>query len=238
MADPSPFTTALAELSRATAPDADLCTPFIAALAVTGAAVSTLGDPLGTQTVCASDETAAELDEIQIDLGEGPCWDALRTARPVLEPDVQETSAATWPVALIALRKTGLGAVFAFPLIVATIRVGAVDLYSATPRILSAQQLDDARVLAGVVARHVLRRALLASEEARAGETEGTYSRREVHQATGMVIAQMRVGPDEAMMVIRGHAFASGRSVRDVAADIVLRRLDFSTDLDNERTQE
>ena len=55
--------------------------PFVAFLPVTGAAVSTLGDVLGSETLSASDAHAARLDEVQFDLGEGPCWDALRSAQ-------------------------------------------------------------------------------------------------------------------------------------------------------------
>ena len=46
---------------------------------VTGSAVSTVGGFLGSETVAASDEYAARLDELQFDLGEGPCWDAVRS---------------------------------------------------------------------------------------------------------------------------------------------------------------
>ncbi|HYJ51365.1 MAG TPA: ANTAR domain-containing protein [Microbacterium sp.] len=49
-----------------------------------------------------------------------------------------------------------------------------------------------------------------------------------MHQATGMVIAQMRIPADDALLVIRAHAFASDRSVAQIASDIVERRMDFS----------
>jgi hypothetical protein len=45
-------------------------------LPVDGASVSSLGDFLGTETLGASDEVVAKIDELQFDLGEGPCWDA------------------------------------------------------------------------------------------------------------------------------------------------------------------
>ncbi|WP_375372628.1 ANTAR domain-containing protein [Clavibacter capsici] len=49
-----------------------------------------------------------------------------------------------------------------------------------------------------------------------------------MHQATGMVIAQMGLSAADALLVLRGHAFATNRSVRDVANDVVERRLDFT----------
>jgi hypothetical protein len=219
-------------LEHATAVGSDLCGPLVAALGLSGAAVSTLGDPLGSETVCASDDRAARLDEIQLDLGEGPCWEALTTRRPVLERDVQGSVDTSWPLARHAMRETGLGAVFAFPLVVAGLSLGAVDLYSRTARDISDQEVADATALSRIVARQVLRRALLAAEGAQedTGAWTGRYSRREVHQATGMVVAQMGIAAPDALLVLRGHAFATGRPLRDVAEDVVGRTLDFTPD--------
>jgi hypothetical protein len=230
VADRTRFADAAYALSRATGPDADFCSPFVAAIGVNGAAVSTLGAPLGSETVGATDAAAARLDEIQIDLGEGPCWEALTSRRPVLEPDVQHSSNPAWPLAREALHRAGLGAVFAFPLVVAGIDVGAIDLYCRLPTVITDQQCRDATLLSVILARQVLRRALRTAEESaeHPGKWVGDYSRREVHQATGMIAAQMGLAPDDALLVLRGHAFATGRAVRDIAADVVARKLDFA----------
>jgi hypothetical protein len=47
----------------------------------------------------------------------------------------------------------------------------------------------------------------------------------EVHQATGMASVQLDVSMDEAFVRLRAHAFADGRSLREVARDVVSRRL-------------
>lgn len=36
--------------------------------------------------------TAARIDEVQFDLGEGPCWNAVATGRPVLLPYLRSCS--------------------------------------------------------------------------------------------------------------------------------------------------
>lgn len=230
MAERLDFSDAALALAQAFEPDSDLCGPFVAAIGVTGAAVSTLGDPLGSETICVTDDSAAQWDEIQLDLGEGPCWEALSTRLPVFEPDLQHSSETSWPLARQALYETGLAAVFAFPLVVAGINVGAIDLYSRVSGAMSSRQVADAGLLSTILARQVLRRSLraLESEDEDAGGGGGDYSRREVHQATGMVLAQMGITPVDALLVLQGHAFASGRPVRDVAADVVARRLDFT----------
>ena len=87
------------EVSPATPPvDADLCTPFLTQLQVSGAAVSMFGGAAPETLVCASDRLAARIDELQFDLGEGPRWEALRTRLPVLVPDVYDTHPYSWPV--------------------------------------------------------------------------------------------------------------------------------------------
>jgi hypothetical protein len=231
VADRGVYEGAVLALERATTVGTDLCGPLVAAIGIRGVAVSTLGDPLGSETVCASTPHAARLDEIQLDLGEGPCWEALRSRQPVLERDVGGSDDTSWPLARQAMHEDGLGAVFAFPLVVAGLSLGAVDLYSRTALDISDQQVTDATSLARIVARQVLRRALtVAGDQEEDGAWSGRFSRREIHQATGMVVAQMGISPVDALLVLRGHAFATGRTVRDVAEDVVGRVLDFTPD--------
>ena len=65
------------------------------------------------------------------------------------------------------------------------------------------------------------------------GRWEGLWNgRAEVHQATGMVLAQLEISAQEAFVRLRAHAFATRRPLADVAGDVVARRLDFSQDMD------
>jgi hypothetical protein len=48
-----------------------------------------------------------------------------------------------------------------------------------------------------------------------------------VHQAAGMVSVQLGVPVADALIRLRAHAFSTGRSVSDVAADVVARRFRF-----------
>lgn len=228
------FTGACWTLSHATAPDADLTRPFLDMFGVSGAAVSTLGKPFGSETVSASEPDFARLCEIQMDLGEGPSWQAIADHTPVLAPDLAHSSHESWPFAWQALRDEGVEAVFAFPLVAAGLDVGALALYSDTSRALSSQQVREVTALSMILARQVMRRSTIAAEHV--GEDDSpwasAYSRREVDQATGMVLAQMGISADDALLVLQGHAFATDRPVRDVAADVIARTLDFSISTD------
>ena len=209
-----------------TAGDDDLCSPLRAAVSMPGAVVSTLGSPLGSETVCASTKLGARIDEIQIDLGEGPSWEALRTRLPVTASDLQVDGGALWPGTWAALRELDVGALFAFPLFVSTLGIGSIALYSLTARELSDADIERMSRLAAIVSGTLLRRALNRLDRPNDDGEDEPYSRREVHQASGMVAARNRIGVDDALLILRGHAYAGGRSVRDVAADVIARRLD------------
>jgi len=190
---------------------------------VDGAAVSTLGAFLGNGTVSSSDPFAARIDELQFDLGEGPCWDALRTTQPVFEADLRGRQGRVWPSFSTAVEDR-VGAIFAFPMIVGPLRIGAMDMYASNPVELDRTQAARAVQLAGLVGRNILRLAI-----AEAGENPGAtrVARRSIHQATGMVLAQLDISAEEAGLVIQGHAFATNRPMSDVAEDVLAGRLVF-----------
>lgn len=191
-----------------------------------GAVVSTLGPPMGSQTVCASSRVGARIDEIQIDLGEGPSWEALRTRHPVAAADLRANGGARWPGAWAALRELEVTSLYAFPLFVGQLSIGSIGLYSAAARELSAADVAGMSRLAAIVSGILLRRALDRLGVVGTEAPDEPYSRREVHQATGMIAARSEIDVDDALMLLRGHAYATGRPVRDVAADVIARVVD------------
>ncbi|MEO6944095.1 MAG: GAF and ANTAR domain-containing protein [Lacisediminihabitans sp.] len=210
--------------------DADLCSRFVEFLPITGASISVFDETGNQSTICASDEMAARLEEMQFELGEGPHWEALHTGRPVMVPDLHSESLSSWPMFSEAVRHTGVGAVFAFPLTLGVVTIGVVDLYCSSPGNLSASALATAVNLAGSVTLPAARMAIRSADREDASTTVGTAPelRRDVHQATGMILVQMNVSATEAFLLLRAHAFSSGRTVQEIAQDVVARRLDFS----------
>ena len=215
--------------------NAALCAHFLEALPVNGTAVSVFVGAVPEAVVCATDRLAARLDELQFDLGEGPRWEAARTRLPVLEPRVQEVEHPLWPVFHMALMDTTVKALYVFPLTLGALNVGIVELYSTTTGALDRTDRAKALVLANETAWNLLDH-LLRVQEAVTSETsltseasaESPLSRREIHQATGMVLVQMNVTPTDALLLLRAHAFSHGTTVRAIAGDVVARRLQFS----------
>ena len=54
--------------------------------------------------------------------------------------------------------------------------------------------------------------------------------RPEIHQATGMISVQLGVGIEEAFSRLRARAFAQGRPLSKLAADVVARRRRFDSE--------
>lgn len=225
------FDVAAQQLSSAFLARRSYCAPFLSLIPVTGAAISTIGTLVAPETVCASDSAAARLDEVQFDLGEGPCWEALATGRPVLERDIRNSDRGVWPAFVEAVRDLPVRGMYAFPLTIGRMNVGVIDLYSTNVSDLAAGHQRDAEALADIAARQILRELVMRSGDENEDDRGGEFSRRTIHQATGMVLAQLNVSAEDAALILRAHAYASGRPLRDVADDVLARRLDFATGL-------
>ncbi|MET0726441.1 MAG: GAF and ANTAR domain-containing protein [Leifsonia sp.] len=205
---------------------AGLCSPYTTAFAGIDVAVATLGDPFGSETLCASGADAGRITEMQIDLGEGPSWDAIATGAPVLEPWMHGAPTGSWPGLGDGIRATTVRSLYAFPLAIGKLGIGAVMLSAGTSDALTATNIRQATEISHATAADVLRIAM-ARSVTYSDDSDAPYSRREVHQAAGMIIAQMGIPADEAMLVLRAHAFATGRTVRETAAEVTARRLAF-----------
>lgn len=209
--------------------DPDYCRVLSSALSIDGASVATLGKLLGTETLSASDDKAMRIDELQFDLGEGPCWDAMRLGSPVLSPAIQATARSTWP-ALVPQLPHPVDGLFAFPLLVGPLKIGAVDFYSTSEQTVDDERAVAASAMAAVVSRKVLRSALTEVHAEYQDDAHSQNSRRIIHQATGMVFAQLSIRIDDAQLVLEGHAFATSRPLMEVADDVVAGRLVFRLD--------
>ena len=216
------FERALRALRSAEIADDELSRPFALALPMGGVSISTFGELCPSETVSATDDVATRVDEIQLDLSEGPCWTALATDAPVLETDLVQRPNAAWPAFNDAVRSEPVGAVFAFPVAFGPFPLGAIDVYVPEPATIEDDTVRQAMTLASAVSRRVLRRALRSiADEDDALLDRSPSSRRVVHQATGVVLAQLDISPEDAYLLLQGHAFARRTTMRRVAEEIL-----------------
>jgi hypothetical protein len=198
-------------------------------LGVTGIAVSVLAvDGIG-ELVWRTDGASVGLDDLQVTLGEGPGQDAGTSGELVLEPDLAAVPVQRWPVFTPAALELGVRAVFAVPLQIGAIRIGVLLAHRDKPGPLPGRTLTDLLVFAQAVTDALLGSATGAPEPPWLADQPSGY-RAEVHQATGMISAQLEVGQAEALIRMRAYAFSHRRALAEVAADVVARRLRFDED--------
>ena len=210
-----------------------ICRLCVDTLAVTGAGISMVSDTGNHGFVCSTDGMSARIEDLQITLGEGPCVDAVGSGAPVLVPDLSAADGLArgrWPAFLEAAAGFGVQAVFAFPLRIGAISVGALDLYRTRPGALDAGQLSAALQAADAAAVALLDLDLGLDDGAEGSLDPLTAHQFQVHQATGMVQAQTSSTIEQAFLVLRVHAFSTGRPLIDVAVDVVERRLRFPSE--------
>jgi GAF domain-containing protein len=205
-----------------------LCVACAAVTEMTGAGIMLIADDRPHGSVCTTDAVSALIEDLQFTLGEGPCVDAHREQRPVVEPDLANPDVRRWASFTPPVLASGVRAVFGFPISVGDVRVGALNLYRDRPGPLTDDQRADAVAIAGIAARAIFEMQADAEPGVLGAALEvGTNFQFVVHQAAGMVSVQLGVGVAEATLRLRALAFSTGRLVADVARDVVARRLRF-----------
>lgn len=200
-----------------------LCQDCADLLPITGAGLALMNDSGHQGVVAATDGPAKVMEDLQFTLGEGPCLDASRQRRPVLQPDLARTAPTRWPGFGPEALDAGIAAIFAFPLQVGAIRIGILDLYRDTPGSLDppvyAEALNyaDAAVL---VLLHL--QGQMAAEDGLHPQLGNPIENRaEVHQATGVVSVTADVSLAEALLLLRAHAYAAQRPVLEIAREVI-----------------
>lgn len=190
-----------------------------AAVGLDGLAISLLNRS-GLELVWheAADTLGAALEDLQYTVGEGPTLDAARTGEPVLVPDLQSVPERRWPALLSAARPHPLRAVFALPLHLGAIRLGALTGHRATPGPLSRRQMSDTLALADAATAILL-------------TPDGTHDmgqdsplplhRALIHQAAGALTVRLDLPIDQALARLRAYAFTHDRPILDVADDVI-----------------
>jgi len=200
-----------------------LCHACADMLEVRGGAITLAYTTPERVTLCATDHTATRLEDLQDVLGQGPGLDAYLTGRPVTAYLGGKT-AQRWPMfSNAALQEVGAVVMYALPIRPHTSVLGVLTLYHLEPA-PPPRDLGVAQFLADAVGT-----ALLHDPASQIELSEGPWAARmEIHQATGMVIGQLRINAGDALALLRAHAFAEGASLITIARDVLGRRIDFA----------
>ena len=205
-----------------------LCEVCAEATAMSGAGIMLMSNDVPQGSLCTTNKMSDVIEQLQYALGEGPCVDAYRQDWPVLEPDLVYPGTPRWPAFSPPAIEAGVRAIFGFPLQVGAVRLGALNLCRAWAGPLSDDGHADALVMADIAAQAVLvLQANAAPGQLAAALGAGADFHFVVHQAAGMVAAQLEVSIRQALVRLRGYAFGNDRPLTDVAKDVVARKLRF-----------
>ena len=169
-------------------------------------------------TPAASTEKLRELDQLQYELGEGPCREAIRSHATVIVEDL--ASDGRWPRWGRAMTEVlGIRSSLSFRLFTRPDDTwGALNVYSRTPHSFTDQDVLHGQVIAAMSAV-VLARSINDEHLAAALET-----RTVIGQATGMVMERYGLDEQTAFNVLRRLSSQDNRKLRDLAEQVVADR--------------
>ena len=168
-------------------------------------------------TAASNDDVARLIDEMERELGTGPCVDAVLDDVPQIDADL--TQSRVWPLLSDrVLERTPVRGMAGFRVLVDNRKVGALNLFSDTPNALTAQSINEAAVLAAFTSV-----ALMAASRDEAANTlrAGLESNREIGKAIGLLMAFHKVTDDDAFEMLRRTSQDMNIKIVHVAAEIV-----------------
>jgi GAF domain-containing protein len=171
-------------------------------------------------TVACSDELAGEVDEVQYQLGDGPCLHAMRHGHQVRIDDTAD--AERWPAFEERAVALGVRSCLALPLIADGKPVGALNLYARAPTAFGAPQTRRAENFAENASGALALALRLASYVALTDQMRSSLaSRALIDQALGVIMAQERCGQARAFAILRAASQNANVKLREIAGAIV-----------------
>ncbi|WP_374967782.1 ANTAR domain-containing protein [Terrabacter sp. BE26] len=169
-------------------------------------------------TAASTDDVARRIDAIEIEVGEGPCVDAI--VSEAFQHDADLTSATTpWPrFTERIVAETPVRSAIGYRLLLDGDKVGALNVYSDTPGGLTSRSADVGAVVASFASVAIM--AIRAREEA-ATLRQGLQSNREIGKAVGLLMAAHHISGDEAFELLRSTSQELNMKLAKVASQVI-----------------
>lgn len=197
----------------------EVCEHVTEVLDASGAGVAVASDD-ELRAVAGSDERIVAMEEVQDRTQQGPCAEAFRTQEPILVDDLRAET--RWPEYRSVAERVGLRGVVGFPLALGPSRLGALNVYTESPRSWSQADLAPVAVFADMATAYLVRASELQEASRVAEQLQGALdSRVIIEQAKGMVANELHIDVGRAFDVIRRHARNNGVRLSDLADAIV-----------------
>jgi hypothetical protein len=197
-------------------------------LPVAGVGISMFGSNGMRIPAGASDDDAAAAERLQFTAAEGPCLDAHALTRTVLATET--LIAQRWPdfyTGLVA--KTPFRAIAALPWPNTLKGAGTVDLLFRRSSDLADLDFVTADEVIAQVERTLDAESVIEFSPLGPGPAwlagPAANSRNAVFIAMGMLNVALDVSSPDALALLRGHAYATNRTVDDIAQDVASHRI-------------
>ena len=172
-----------------------------------------------------SDENVKLLELFQLQSREGPCLEAYRSRRPVINVNLDE-AASRWPRFAPRATAAGFQSVHAFPLRLRSETIGALNVFGAAlGGDFQASDIPIVQALADVAAIGLLQERAIRRGELLTEQLQGALnSRIVIEQAKGAIAQIHQISIDEAFTRIRVYARSNHKKLTDVAHAVLTDR--------------
>jgi GAF domain-containing protein len=171
-------------------------------------------------TVACSDPVAAQVDEVQYELDDGPCLHAMRDGHMVRIADTSDK--ARWPEFETRAGIHGIRSCLALPLNADGRPVGALNLYAPTASAFGAAEVRRAENFAEYASGALTLARRMASHAALIEQLRSSLaSRTVIDQALGIIMAREHCTQARAFAILRSASQNSNSKLRDIATAIV-----------------
>jgi hypothetical protein len=205
---------------------ATVCQAITTLLPVCGAAIVLMASGSTQGIASTADSLTASIQDLEFTLGEGPGIDAFSQIEAVCIHDMG-SAISRWAFFVPAALGLGVRSIYSLPLRSGRMALGTVTLWSDRADGLDDSQQVDAALVADLVCGAVLTMQSETTSEALAWPLDLSDHRIVVHQATGMISAQLGCTIDEALVRLRAHAYAAELPIDEVAKAVISRQLRF-----------
>ncbi len=168
------------------------------------------------ETPASTDLIVEQADELQYELGEGPCMDAVWADDTYLAPNLADES--RWPRWAPAAHELGVASILSVRLATPEMTVGGLNLYSSRVGAYSEDDVDVAHVYASYAAS-----ALAVSHEISTLQS-AMQTRHRIGVAQGIVMQRYEVGLDMAFQVLRRVSQDHNVKLRHLADEVIQAR--------------
>ena len=179
------------------------------------ASISVVANRRTVQSWAPSSDLPRRVDEVQTEVGEGPCLDAVFKHHVVSVPDLGAEQ--RWPRFAERASQLGAGSMLSFQLFIDGGDLGALNLYSRTPHAFTSESEEVGVPFAAHAA------VALAAVQQREQMDQALSTRDLIGQAMGICMERFKIGSDQAFAVLKRISQDRNVKLRDLAEQLIYR---------------